>query len=161
MKNRMVMIVCCSALVFFAGCQTAAMNTSTERPNQPRLVDFGHGICLDTVNGLMWQVKKSELLSSWQQAQQYTDNLSSAGFEDWRLPTYDELFILYKIFAQKKNGNCLLKLNGSVWTGKIEKNGRAGFWDSEPLCGGPSYFFIKRSRGSAIAVRMSTESTEP
>ena len=152
---RSVQIISCLVLVFFTGCQTVSMPSSTQAGRQPRLVDFGYGICLDTVNGLMWHVEKSGFFGSWQQAHQYVENLDVAGFDDWRLPTYDEFYILYRILARKNSGNCPIKLKDSFWTGNTEKKSRTGFWDSEPLCGGPSYFFIKRSAGAVIAVRMS------
>ncbi len=155
MNKRSTQIINCLVLVFSTGCQTAYVTSSTQPTRQPRLMDFGHGICLDTINGIMWRAEKSGTSGSWEQAHKYAANLGSAGFNDWRLPTYDELYILYKIFERKKDGNCQLKLKDSFWTGNTEKKARAGFWDSEPLCGGPSYFFIKRSTGAAIAVRMS------
>ena len=155
MNIRSVLIISCLILVFSTGCQTASVKSATQPARQLRLVDFGHDICLDTVNGLMWQVEKSGALASWQQAHQYAENLDSAGFNDWRLPTYDELYILNKIFDRKKYGNCQIKLKGSFWTGNTEKKARAGFWDNDSLCAGPSYFFIKRSMGAVIAVRMS------
>lgn len=155
MNIRSTQIIICLGLVFFTGCQTTSETSSTQPAKQPRLVAFGYNICLDTINGLMWQLEKDGIFGSWKQAHQYAANLDSAGFNDWRLPTYDEFYILYKIMGNEKYGNCQIKLKGSFWTGNTKKKARAGFWDSEPLCGGPSYFFIKRSMGGVIAVRMS------
>lgn len=155
MNKRSNQLIGCLVIAFFTGCQTASETSSTLTVRQPRLVDFGHGICLDTVNGLMWQTEKSRDYGSWEQAHQYAENLDLAGFNDWRLPTYDELYILNRIIDQKKYGNCQIKLKNSSWTGNTEKKARAGYWDSEPLCGGPSYFFIKRPTGVAITVRSS------
>ncbi len=142
-------------LICLTGCQAASVKPTAQLNRQPRLIDYGHSICLDTVNGLMWQAAKSETFTTWQQAKQFAEQLDAAGFDDWRLPTYDELYILRRTLDRKKHGNCPMKLKGSFWTGNTEKEARVGFWDSEPLCGGPSYFFIKQAAGSVIAVRLS------
>jgi len=104
----------------------------------------------------MWLADVSdEEFGNWLQASQYADNLVAEGFEDWRLPTYDELYILRRIMDRSDSGDCRIELTGSLWTGNTKKEARAGFWDSEPLCGGPSYYFVKSPRGSVIAVRVS------
>ena len=121
MNIRSAQIISCLGLVFFTGCQAASVTSSTQPGRQPRLVDFGYSICLDTVNGLMWQAEKNGILVSWEQAHQYAENLDLAGFNDWRIPTYDEFYILYRIMDRKKYGNCQIKLKGSFWTGNTEK----------------------------------------
>lgn len=161
MNSRAVPIIGCLILVFLAGCHPAAVGTSSRGGRQPRLVDYGETICLDMRNGLMWQSKKSEVFGSWQAARQYAENLDSAGFDDWRLPTYDEFYILSRLLDLKRGGDCQIKLKGSFWTGDTEKKARAGFWDSDPQCGGPSYFFVKSERGAVLAVRLAQVSPEP
>lgn len=155
MKNSSIGIICCLLLTFLAGCQAATVNSPAGSSKQSRLMVVGDGVCLDTNNGLMWQTEKSHSFSTWDQARQYAEQLDAAGFHDWRLPTYDELHIMQQVIDLKRHGNCPIKLKGSIWTGNTAKDARAGFWDSEPLCGGPTYFFIKQSAGSAIAVRSS------
>lgn len=156
MKNRSMSIICCLLLAFLAGCQAGSVNYSADSSEQARLMVVGDSVCLDTNNGLMWQTVASQPFTSWEQARQYAEQLDVAGFNDWRLPTYDEMYILYRTVDQKRHGNCPMKLKGSFWSGNTTKEVRAGFWDSEPLCAGPTYFFVKQSSGSVIPVRSST-----
>lgn len=155
MNNRPTKRICWLLLIYLTGCQAPPVDSAARPHRQPRLINYSPGICLDTVNGLMWQAEKSGTFSTWAQAKQFAAQLDTADFNDWRLPTYDELYILRQTLDRKNHGNCPLKLHGSFWTGNSEKEARVGFWDSEPLCGGPSYFFIKQASGSVIAVRLS------
>jgi len=45
----------------------------------------------DETSGLMWQVDPPESEFVWSEANTYCQNLSLAGFDDWRLPTISEL----------------------------------------------------------------------
>jgi hypothetical protein len=58
--------------------------------------DDAKEVVIDTKNKLMWQddesVKTTE--KDWSGAISYCDNLSFAGFSDWRLPSYKELLSL-------------------------------------------------------------------
>jgi len=154
MKNRSI-ILFCLVLACFAGCQTAAVNSPSGPKNQARLSDAGDGVCLDKKTGLMWRTEASPLFTTWEQASRYAAKLDTAGFNDWRLSTSSELYTLYRIIDRKQGGNCPIRMKDSFWTGSTIGEAQVGFWDSEPLCGGPSYFFIKQSAGKAIAVRSS------
>jgi len=50
-------------------------------------------VVTDTKLGLMWQddIAAKRTYKNWKDAKRYCQNLSLAGFADWRLPTYDEL----------------------------------------------------------------------
>jgi hypothetical protein len=54
------------------------------------LVGNGDGTVTDTATGLMWQ-QDTEGLMNWEASLGYCENLSLAGFSDWRLPTAKEL----------------------------------------------------------------------
>ena len=54
-------------------------------------VDNNNGTVTDTHTGLMWQQETPDILLTWEQALSYCENLSLAGFTDWRLPTIEEL----------------------------------------------------------------------
>src|SRR5262249_52681426 len=83
--------------------------TSTPTPT-PRFRDNGNGTVTDTMTGLVWEKKSSdgsihdkELLLSWSMSGSTAPDGSAftfvatlnatrfAGFQDWRLPTLDEL----------------------------------------------------------------------
>jgi len=58
-------------------------------------VDNGDGTISDASTGLMWQQGTSgNLMSSWEQALSYCENLELGGYMDWRLPTIKELYSL-------------------------------------------------------------------
>jgi hypothetical protein len=58
---------------------------------------FGHFIindddtATDVCTGLMWKRKAFDSVMNWQTALSYCENLSFAGYNDWRLPTREEL----------------------------------------------------------------------
>lgn len=158
MKNKELIIICLLVPTFLTGCQAATHSSSQDLKNRARFALVPGNVCLDNNNGLMWQTEASGSFSDWQQARQYTEQLDFAAHNDWRLPTYEQLQILRQTLDMKRQGNCPIKMKGSLWTGNSAKNARAGFWDSEPSCGGPTYFFIKRSSGSVLAVRSSKSS---
>ena len=57
--------------------------------SQSAYVDNGDGTVTDTSTSLMWQ--KATSYTYWEQALSYCENLSLAGYNDWRLPTIKEL----------------------------------------------------------------------
>jgi hypothetical protein len=48
---------------------------------------------LDNTTALIWTVKEMKPLT-WKKAKAAVENLDTAGFSDWRLPTVEELFLL-------------------------------------------------------------------
>ena len=53
--------------------------------------DNGNGTITDTHTGLMWQKQAYDLKMNWKDALGACENLSLAGYEDWRLPSIGEL----------------------------------------------------------------------
>jgi len=54
-------------------------------------IDNGDGTVTDTSTGLMWQRVTASRTYTWEQALSYCENLTHAGYSDWRLPTIKEL----------------------------------------------------------------------
>ena len=54
-------------------------------------IDNGDGTVTDTDTGLMWQQDTAPDYYNWQQALSYCENLTLAGYSDWRLPNVHEL----------------------------------------------------------------------
>jgi hypothetical protein len=77
------------------------------------------GTMVDTVRNLMWQQDHSDKkFTSGADAQAYADNLTLAGFDDWRLPTSQELWELYFANDFTMAGKLAkeVKMDGSYWT---------------------------------------------
>jgi len=66
--------------------------TAPER--QHSYTDNGDGTVTDNVTGLMWMQDDDDISRTWQDAINYCDSLTHAGYSDWRLPDYYELSYL-------------------------------------------------------------------
>ncbi|MBE9569715.1 MAG: DUF1566 domain-containing protein, partial [Proteobacteria bacterium] len=58
---------------------------------QHSLVDNGDRTITDTATGLIWQKETAESKMQWEDALSYCENLTLAGYNDWRLPNEREL----------------------------------------------------------------------
>ena len=58
---------------------------------QGNLVDNGNGTVTDTGTGLIWQQDGSGSVMAWEAALVYCENLELGGYDDWRLPSKNEL----------------------------------------------------------------------
>jgi hypothetical protein len=143
------------ATILFSTLNSCAKPVGTETDGVSRhkvfLKDIGNGVCQQLPIGLMWQIEKSKMIFNWQEADESANQLKLDGFDDWRLPTRDEYLTLYKLLLMKK-GDCSIKIRKGHWVTENKKV-RSGFWDDEPLCGGPEFRWIKTKEGSVRAVR--------
>ena len=55
------------------------------------LLDNGNGTVTDDETGMMWQMETPPGTYTWQQALEYAEGLTLAGYTDWRLPDRNEL----------------------------------------------------------------------
>lgn len=56
-----------------------------------RYKDNGDGTITDSATGLMWQQSDDGIARDWEEALNYSENLSLAGYDDWKLPNAKEL----------------------------------------------------------------------
>ena len=119
---------------------------------QARMQNLGNGICQDTVSGRMWQVEKSAMTTSLQDAEQYVRTLRLGGYSDWRLPTVDELYDLNYLFDLFQNGDCALDRKGNYWSGEKNGEGKAGAWEISDQCD-PERQYTPGTQGYIRAVR--------
>lgn len=129
----------------------AATETDAVSRHKVFLKDMDNGVCQQFPGGLMWQIEKSRMIFNLQEAGEYANHLQLGGFDDWRLPTRDEYFTLYKLLLMKK-GDCSITIRKGHWVTE-NKMVKSGFWDDEPLCGGPEFRWIKTKEGFVRAVR--------
>ncbi len=66
-----------------------------------RFIEKTQGIIMDTKTGLMWSMLDSDITNSdtcltYQQGKKYVKSLTTGGFTDWRLPTPEELSVIFK-----------------------------------------------------------------
>ncbi|MEN8191104.1 MAG: DUF1566 domain-containing protein, partial [Thermodesulfobacteriota bacterium] len=125
----------CVLAATLSGCADSGTTGGTSLSGkQLVLEDLGNGVCSYHPSGLMWQIEPSKKISTLKEALEYVNSLELAGFTDWRLPTRDECLNLAELIDMKK-GNCSMKIDRAHWV-QDRKNGKAGYWDDYPLCGG-------------------------
>lgn len=80
----------------------------------------------------MWQQGRSKVIRSPESAESYADNLSLAGYSDWRLPTKEEFNDLYFSidFGGANPKDLDMAMTGSFWIHDEDGRARAGEWDS-------------------------------
>lgn len=140
-------------LILGNGCTAKKRKDSSIDDRQGVLQDNGQGVCLNVDTGRMWQIKRGGKFSSFQEAKQYAENLKLGGYDDWRLPTKQELFSLHFIVYWKKNGNCKLKYPGEYFI-LDEDEVSLGHWQTYILCE-PNFKYVQSlgTKGFVRAVR--------
>lgn len=119
----------------------------------PRFVDNHDGTIVDLKAGLMWKTEdffqENQQWMNWEEAQGYIKKLNAdkfAGYDDWRLPSREEMEMLYeeeKTIPWKYYWNIL-----SVHMDPIFGNKSCCFWTSEEYKGIYAYGF-NFTRGQA------------
>lgn len=55
------------------------------------LIDQGNGTIFDDETGLTWQKSDDDITRTWQEALEYSENLTLANCTNWRLPNRKKL----------------------------------------------------------------------
>lgn len=98
--------------------------------------EVDNGVIFDNQTGLMWMQSPLDNLFTWGEA--CTIKHSFGGFDDWRLPTIEELTSI--IDYSKDNPS----IDGVFWF--VDKN---YFWSSSPDVGNANYaWYVNFSNGS-------------
>lgn len=97
----------------------------------------------NTRNDQMWQMRKSKRFKTTSSVEQYLSELNQGEYQDWRLPTKQELYELFSYFDFKLHGRVKVQFEGSYW---IENEGiQAGSWEIGDQCGPSRTFYTKKS----------------
>ena len=84
-----VILICCSRPF------TVEQATIGEQARDGRFIAYDNETVLDTKTNLMWAAKDNGSDIKWQDAKFYCENYRGGGYDDWRMPTLDELEGLY------------------------------------------------------------------
>lgn len=81
------------------------------------MVDKGDWTITDKLSGLMWQKQVDETPRSWEEAITHCENLSLAGHNDWRMPSFKELYSLvnFSKYDPAVDTQYFPNPGGSVW----------------------------------------------
>lgn len=110
------------------------------RPQRYLRNSFGSvkdGVIVDEVTNLVWQQSGSELPLQWEQAKQYIIKLNQlrfGGYEEWRLPTINELLSLLNPPPPGENfcfQSPMSALQKWIWSGDTRSKRAAWFVDVE------------------------------
>ena len=82
-------------LVLFFVATIVAGTQSSVQGQSPVQETLARGYWSDPSTGLMWTAKDNGRDVTWGKAVKYCQNLSLAGYSDWRLPSIDELQGIY------------------------------------------------------------------
>lgn len=151
-ERRLIRLILSVLLLSVYGC--AASSDAIRGGADGDLLVVGEEICQDVKTGKMWQIAKEGVFNSPEEARQYAETLSIGGYDDWRLPTRDELFDLYCIFFWERNGNCTMNRNGNFWSMSEVGVPLLGHWETYFLCA-PEHKYVRSlgTRGYVRAVR--------
>lgn len=100
----------------------------------------------------MWTAVKSKKLATAEEVRQYLNRLNEGEYNDWRLPTKQELYDLFTIFDLKNNGKVRISIEGNYWLRKPEGKIIAGAWEIGDGCG-PERVYYSKEKGYVRAVR--------
>lgn len=112
-------------LALFCGLLNAsALDVTCYRDNDKNIV-----ICSEAKLGkLMWQDEAQNFVGNWRQANEYCKLVNLAGYDDWRLPTIDELISITDKNKFRPSINSAFKNTKYDW-----------YWSSTEEAGHPSF----------------------
>ncbi len=130
--------------LFISGCALTRNTTLTVE----------NGVMQTGSSQLMWQKARGPLFTSWDDADNYAQELELGGYSDWRLPTKEEFLELYFAFdygiANAKDQGIVIE--GNFWSAEKEGYGFSGAWKDGDSCE-ISRNYKHANKGYARAVR--------
>jgi hypothetical protein len=122
--------------------------------------DLGSGIVRDNVTRLEWQKDTAPGTYTWQQAEDYCNNLVLGGHSDWRLPTVKELSILVDSSVVRPGPVIDPTFSNTVssfyWSSTTKANLPDNAWNVSFITGGVAYisksmgYYVRAVRGEQL-----------
>jgi hypothetical protein len=155
-----VLLTCCTGV--FAGAIPDTGDPSEPVCHPRSFIDLGNGMITDTVTGLMWQKDSAPETYTWRDARQYVESLTLGGYDDWRLPTVQELSML--VDPAVKNPSPAIDTtyfadtrSDFYWTSTVGTRGLWKAWAVDFSSGYVNYkgrmntFYVRAVRGTTAA----------
>jgi len=101
LKREKRVLTAAFAFILMCGCAAEAAKRGAgsamdrESARDGVLIAYDNGTVKDTRTGLMWASKDNGETITWSKAKKYCKNYRAGGYDDWRMPTQDELATLY------------------------------------------------------------------
>lgn len=102
--------------------------------------------------GEMWTKSRGKKFADPSEVKNYLKSLNEGQFNDWRLPTKQELYDLFMIFDFKKNGDIKIRIEGKYWLANNDGQMSAGAWDIGDGCD-PERTYSREKKGFVRAIR--------
>lgn len=131
MKTILHLISVLLGIFIFSSITSAADNDNAKNGN--RFV-IDKTTVTDTRTGLMWAAGDNGADISLVNGQAYCENYTGGGYDDWRLPTQDELATLFDLEAYKSSGYSIvasIQLTGCCPWASDRKDARVASFDFE------------------------------
>jgi len=149
----------CFCLCALATATPAQTSTASLPPDRNRVELEAVDTWTDPLTGLMWAKKSSDQEVNWRQAIKYCKALQLGGYNDWYLPTIDELKPLFSVFENNWAVRGSQHLSGWNWSSSSAENGPGTVWsiNLSPSGGVPNFSRDERGGMHALCVRRPTE----
>jgi len=100
-------------------------------------IAYDNGTVLDTRTNLMWAARDNGSKINWQSAKSYCEHYRGGGYKDWRMPTQDELLVLYvpQSYHDSTRSDVYINASGKLiditnyilWASETHGSNAAGF----------------------------------
>ena len=130
-------------------CSSAAFGTDAPGFTAGFSRDDAKNVVTDSIYKLMWQDGEEMFKGTYDEAVKYCENLTFAGFEDWRLPTINELLSITDDTRFEPAINESFKNIAYETNDKGEKS-YGWYWSSTKYAGGSSNAWLVSFMGGDI-----------
>ncbi len=124
----LLLLLFLGVFLFFSGFLKGLYSEKDGQFKVPNYVLNSDGNTIsDNSNNLMWQKSSTQERVDWNAANEYCNSLNLSEFENWRLPTKEELVLIYD--SSK---------NTSLWNSELSVH---GFWSSTTVSDNPNFAY--------------------